>query len=145
METLTTLSLMERTLLLKEVPLFSDLLPDDLVQVAQAAQERLFAEGAVLCREGEPGDELFVIAAGQVRVTRQADGSERLLATRPAGDFVGEMAIIDSIPRFATVSAAGETRTLVISAEAFRAILRDRPEVALAVMRSLSRRLREPH
>ncbi len=144
-ETLTTLSLVERTLLLREVPLFSDLRPDDLVQVAEAAQERLFADGAILCREGEPGDELFVIAAGQVRVTRQAEGSERLLATRQAGDFVGEMAIIDSTPRFATVSALGETRTLVISAEAFRAILRDRPEVALAVMRSLSRRLREPH
>jgi CRP/FNR family cyclic AMP-dependent transcriptional regulator len=115
------------------------------VQIAQAAQERLFADGAVLCREGEPGDALFVIAAGQVRVSRQAGGPEHVLATRQVGDFVGEMAIIDSVPRFATVSALGETRTLVINAETFRAILRERPEVALAVMRSLSRRLREPH
>jgi CRP-like cAMP-binding protein len=55
------------------------------------------------------------------------------------------MAIIEAMPRFATVSAVGDTRTLVISADTFKAILRDRPEVALAVMRSLSRRLREVH
>jgi HEAT repeat protein len=144
-DTLTTLSLVERTLLLKEVPLFSGLLPEDLVQVARAAQERLFADGAVLCHEGEPGDELFVIAAGQVRVSHQAGEPEHVLATRHVGEFVGEMAIIEAMPRFATVSAVGDTRTLVISADTFKAILRDRPEVALAVMRSLSRRLREVH
>jgi CRP-like cAMP-binding protein len=52
-----------------------------------------------------------------------------------------QMAIIDSSPRFATVTADGEARTLVIGSDAFKAILRDRPEVSLAVMRGLSRRL----
>ena len=143
MDTLATLSLIDRTLLLKDVPLFGNLAPDDLVQIAQVAQERWLPDGAVLCREGEPGDELFVIASGQVQVSRQADGGTQVLATRQVGEFVGEMAIIEAAPRFATVTAQGDTRALVIGAGSFKAILQDCPEVALAVMQGLSRRLRE--
>lgn len=144
-DTLATLSLVERTILLKDIPIFSDLAPEDLVEIAQTARERWFSDGEVLCREGEDGDELFIIAAGQVRVTKSGHGSEQVLATRQAGDFVGEIAIIDSTPRFATVTASGEARALVIGSEMFKAILRDRPEVSLAVLRGLSRRLREQH
>jgi HEAT repeat protein len=143
METLATMSLMERVLLLKEVPLFKDLQPDDLGSIAEIAHERWFADGAALCNEGDHGNELFIIAAGGVRVTRQTDGQEHVLAKRGVGEFIGEMAIIDAVPRFATVRADGETRTLVITSNAFRAILRDRPEVSLAVIHGLSRRLRE--
>ncbi len=143
MEALTTMSLMERILLLKEVPLFHDLSSDDLGRIADIASERWFPDGEPLCREGENGDELFIVASGRVRVTKETDKRERLLATRGVGEFIGEMAIIESIPRFATVRADGEARTLVIGSNAFRAILRDRPEVSLAVMRALSRRLRE--
>jgi HEAT repeat protein len=144
METLQTLSLIDRALLLRDVPLFGNLAPEDLVQIAQVAQERWFPDGALLCREGEPGDELFIIASGQVRVSREADGGSLLLATRQVGEFVGEMAVIEAVPRFATVTAHGDTRTLVISGTSFRAILQDCPDVALGVMQGLSRRLREP-
>jgi HEAT repeat protein len=142
-ETLQTLPLVERTILLREISLFSDLSADDLVQIARMAEERWFEDGAVLCHEGDKGDTMFMIAEGQVRVTRQVKELEQELAIRNVGDIVGEMAIIDSVPRFATLTADGEVRTLVITADAFKAILRDRPEVSLAVMRSLSRRLRE--
>jgi HEAT repeat protein len=142
-DTLTTLSLVERTLLLREIPLFKDLSPDDLVQVARTAEERWFDEGAVICRQGEIGDELFVVAAGQVRITKQSNGQERELAIRQTGEFIGEMAIIDSAPRVATVTAVGEVRTLVITGVEFQAILRERSEVSMAVMRALSHRLRE--
>jgi CRP-like cAMP-binding protein len=143
METLPTLSLVERTLLLKDISLFSDLSLDDLVQIAQTAQERWFTHGMALCQEGEMGDELFIVAAGQVRVTRQAGDQTLELATRPVGEVIGEMSIIESVPRSASVTALGEVRTLVIRSEMFKAILRQRPEVSLAVMRVLSRRLRE--
>ncbi|MCC7207437.1 MAG: HEAT repeat domain-containing protein, partial [Anaerolineae bacterium] len=143
METLPTMSIMERVLLLKEVPLFKDLQPDDLGRIADIAHERWFADGDMLCREGDHGDELYILAAGRVRVTKQTEGHEKLLATRGVGEFIGEMAIIDAVPRFASVRAEGEARTLVITSSAFRAILRDRPEVALAVIHALSRRLRE--
>ncbi len=143
METLQTVSLMERILLLRDVPLFADLSPDDLKQIADVAREHLYADGALLCRQGEEGAELFVLAAGQVRVTQRSNGVEKVLATRRAGDFIGEMAIVESAPRSATVRAEGEVRALVIDADAFKAILRDRPEVSLAVLRGVSRRLRE--
>lgn len=143
METLATMSLMERVLLLKEVPLFSDLQPDDLGKIAEIAHERWFSDGAALCHEGDSGAELYIVAAGRVRVTKQTDGQDRLLATRGVGEVIGEMAVIDAVPRSATVRADGEARTLVITSNAFRAILRDRPEVSLAVIHVLSRRLRE--
>lgn len=143
METLATMSLLERVLFLKEVPLFGDLSPDDLGQLAELAKERWFSDGEILCREGEQGDELFIITAGCVRVTRQDGSHAKLLATRCVGEFLGEMSIIDATPRSASVAAVGEVRTLVITSPAFKAILRERPEVSLAVMRGLSRRLRE--
>lgn len=143
METLATLSLIERVLLLKEIPLFCDLSPDDLGRIALISSERWFSNGDALCREGDPGNEMFVIASGKVRVLRGPAGHEKLLATREMGEFVGEMSIIDAVPRFATVIADGEVRALVIGSNAFTSILRDRPEVSLGVMRGLSRRLRE--
>jgi len=143
METLQTVSLMERILLLREVPLFADLSPDDLKQVADIAREQVYSDGALICREGEAGSEMFVLAEGQVRILKSTNGEEKLLATRAVGDFLGEMSVIESEPRFASVRAVGDVRTLVIEGAAFKAILRDRPEVSLAVLRGLSRRLRE--
>jgi CRP-like cAMP-binding protein len=134
---------MERIMLLREVPLFVELSPDDLKQIADIAREQVYSDGALICREGEEGDELFVLAAGQVRVVKHSNGAEKVLATRKVGDFIGEMAIVESVPRFASVRAEGEVRALVIGGDAFKAILRDRPEVSLAVLRALSRRLRE--
>jgi CRP/FNR family cyclic AMP-dependent transcriptional regulator len=129
--------------LLREIPLFSDLSADDLVQVAQTAGERWFEDGQIICRQNETGEELFVIASGEVRVTKLEQGQERQLAVRKAGEFIGEMSIIESAPRFAMVTAIGDVRTLVINTAAFKDILLERPEVAMAVMRGLSHRLRE--
>jgi HEAT repeat protein len=143
METLQTVSSLERIILLRDVPLFAELDPDDLKQIADIAREQLYPADAVLCREGEEGDELYVLASGQVRVTKGSNGSEKIVARRGVGEFLGEMAIFESAEHSATVRAEGEVRALVIDADAFKSILRDRPEVSLAVLRVLSRRLRE--
>lgn len=143
METLQTVSVIDRILLLRDVSLFANLSPDDLKQIAEIAREGWYQDGDVIFREGDVGQELFIIVAGAMRVVKNVDGADKVLALRVAGDFVGEMAIIDASPRFATVSVVGETRTLMIDDEAFKSVLRDRPEVPLAVMRVLSQRLRE--
>jgi len=144
METLQTVSTMERILLLREVPLFAELSPDDLKQIADIAREQWYGDGSTVCRYGEEGRELFVLVSGRAHVVRpEPGGEEKRLATRGAGEFIGEMAIIESAPRSATVRADGEVRALVIGDEAFKAILRDRSEVSLAMLRVLSRRLRE--
>jgi CRP-like cAMP-binding protein len=86
---------------------------------------------------------MYIIVEGQAQILKGPEGSEKTLAVRGAGDFVGEMAIIESGPRVATVRAQGDVRALVIDGDAFNAILRDRQNVAISVMRTLSRRLRE--
>jgi hypothetical protein len=143
METLQTMSVMERVLLLHDVPLFAALTPDDLTHVANIAREQWHSDGSLICREGELGREMYVLAHGQVCVTRQTPDGEKYLATRYAGDFLGEMSIVLASPRTSTVRAEGDVRTLVISDEAFITILHDRPGVALATLRGVMQRMRE--
>ena len=144
MQTLHTLSLMERILFLKRVPLFTNLPPAELKQVAAIADEHLFVDDEVIAQQDEPGDELYVIVSGQVRVVVSLDGDEESeLALRGAGEYVGEMAVISQKPRMAKLVAEGDVRTLCIEQKQFEGILRERPETSLAVMRVLCDRLRE--
>ena len=143
LKTLKTLSALDRILLLREVPIFSRLEPEDLEKVAEVAEEQWFASQSLLCREGEPGKTMFIVAGGRVDVIKTTGGREHVLAVRTAGEFVGEMAILESAPRSATLRANGDVRVLVIDGDAFHAILRDRPEVAISVLKHMSTRVRE--
>lgn len=143
MNTLQTISTLERVLLLREIPIFSDLSPEDLQQIASIATEQWFPGDTIIIRQDEQGDMMFVIVDGHVQVVRSVNGKEQVLAQRGPGDFVGEMAIIDSAPRLASLITSGAVRVLAIDGPTFKGILRERPEVSLAVLRSLSKRLRE--
>jgi HEAT repeat protein len=143
METLQTMSVMERVLLLHEVPLFAGMAPDDLAQIAALAREQWHSAGSLICREGAQGHEMYVLAQGQVEVTKQTPDGEKHLATRYAGDFIGEMSVVLATQRTSSVYADGEVRTLVIGAEALKTILHDRPDVALAMLRGVMQRFRE--
>jgi HEAT repeat protein len=143
MKTLKTISALERILLLREVPMFSGLCPEDLEQIAQVAEEQIYPDQAVICYEGEPGNTLFIISSGRIQVVKTSDQKEHILAVRTAGQFVGEMAILESAPRSATLKANGDVRVLAIDGNAFTSILLDRPEVAVSVLRHMSSRVRE--
>ena len=143
MKTLKTLSTLDRILLLREVPMFARLSPEDLEQIAEIAQEQLYSDQAIICREGEPGNMLFIIVSGEVQVLKSIEKKDSVIAIRGAGEFVGEMAILESAPRFATLKAHGDVRVLVIEGDAFTAILLDRPEVAVSVLRHMSTRVRD--
>jgi hypothetical protein len=143
MKTLKTLSTLDRVLLLREVPMFAGLPPEDLEKIAEIAEEQLFLDKALLCREGEPGNTLFIIAGGVVDVIKKTGDVENVLASRSTGEFVGEMAILEAAPRSATLKARGGVRTLVIDGNAFHAILYDRPQVAVSVLKRMSARVRE--
>jgi CRP-like cAMP-binding protein len=134
---------MERILFLKRVPLFQALSPADLKQVAAIAQEESFSDGVPIAREGEVGDVMFLIISGEVRVTSVRDGREGELARRKAGEYVGEMALISKEPRMATLTTVGNVRTLSIDQKSFESLLRDRPDVSLAVIQILCERLKE--
>lgn len=134
----TTLSLVERVMFLRRVALFDGLSPDDLVRVAEVATEELHAPGGMLAEEGEVGDELHIVIDGSIRVVLGG----REIARRGVGEYVGEMAIVSDQPRMASLVADGDTRTLTLDGSRFRRILRERPDVGLAVMRVLCDRLR---
>ena len=143
MENIATLSLMERILFFKRVPLFENLSPSDLKQVAALAQEESFSDGMALVQEGDIGDVMFIIVSGEVRVLITKGQKEVELARRKAGEYVGEMALISQEPRSATVTAVGNVRALCIDQKSFESLLRDRPDVSLAVIQVLCERLKE--
>jgi hypothetical protein len=144
MHTLPTLSLMERVLFLRHVPLFAGLAPIDVKHIAALADERLFHDAEVIARQGDPGDEMFIIVSGEVSVREGvANQSEREITCRSAGDVVGEMAIISQEPRVASLIAQGPIRLLSVGRKQFEGMLRERPEISLAVMRVLIARLKE--
>ena len=142
LKTLDTLSLMERILFLRRVPLFASLPAADLKSVGAIMIERAYPADEVIASEGEPGDEMFIIAQGEIRVVA-GPGQGAELARRRAGEYVGEMAIISQEPRMATLVAATDVRLLCIDQEHFEALLNERPQTALAVMRVLCERLKD--
>jgi HEAT repeat protein len=139
----TALSVIERVLFLRKVSLFADLSPADLERVAQLVEERGYADGEVIAAEGEVGEELHIVIEGTIRVVQGGEGSERELARRATGDVVGEMSLIAQAPRIASLVADGPVRTIRLGRHEFESMLRERPGVALAVMRVLVQRLAE--
>jgi HEAT repeat protein len=127
----------ERVLALRAIPLFAALEPAEVQQVAAITSERTYADGEMIDAEGELGDEMHVVVAGSVRVER---GGETI-ARRGPGDIIGEMSVITRAPRIASLIAEGDVRTLRIANREFEGMLRERPEIAIGVMRVLAERL----
>lgn len=141
-ETLATVPLLERVVVLRSVPLFADLPPQDLKPIATIATERRFEDADTIAEQGEPGDEMHIIVEGYVMVIlREPDGHRRVLAVRSPGDVIGEMAVLTSAPRMASLAAKGSVRLLTIGRREFEAMLRERPETSLALLRVLCGRL----
>ena len=143
MDAIATLSLMDRILFLKRVPLFANLSPTDLKQLAAIATEEVFPDGEVIAYQGEQGDAMFVIVSGEVRVCRDTDGREMEVARRRSGEYVGEMSIINRQPRIATLIASGDVRVLSIDQKMFEGLIRERPEASIFIIQELSKRLKE--
>jgi len=128
---------------LQKVPLFNQLGPADLQRVFEVARERTYPKNSVILFEDDPGDALYVVKQGQVKVVLIGeDGREVILSVLGEGDFFGEMALIDDEPRSAHVIAMGDSTLLVLRREDFQALLMQTPGIALAMLRELTRRLR---
>ena len=141
--TVRTLSDIDTMLLLRRVPLFEGLDPEDLQRIARASEERSFVPDERIMLEGDLGDELVVLVHGSVRVVHlDADGTERVLRRYEAGEHIGELAVLRERPRAATVIAEDDgVRGLVIRGEALKAILHERPEAAMAMLATLAERI----
>ena len=128
---------------LRTVPFFSHLDEHYLEELARFCREESFETGSVLFNEGDPADRFFILMEGEVEVWKSYGTSHAdLLTVHGAGKPFGEMALVDSLPRYATLLARGRVRTLVIYEEEFMRLISENSAVALAVIRSLSAMVR---
>ena len=123
--------------LLERVPLFERCSKRELVEIAGLADEVTLAAGRKLTREGTSGKEFVVIVEGSAEVRRKG----RRVNSLRSGDFLGEIALVTGMPRTATVTTTATTRVLVITAPAFRGLLRRMPSLQLKVLDALAARL----
>ena len=108
------------------------------------ARERGYPKNSVILFEDDPGDALYVVVGGRVKVVLIGeDGKEVILSVLKDGDFFGEMALIDDEPRSAHVIAMEDTDLLVLRREDFQRCLEGQPRMALSLLRALSGRLRK--
>jgi len=119
--------------------MFSACNKKELGRLAAVAQERRVPSGAVLTKEGEAGDEFFVVAEGMAK----ASINGRKVGSIAAGSFFGELSLLDQGPRSATVTAELPTRLVVITAKDFAKVIDEIPSIAFKIMKGLASRIRQ--
>ena len=124
--------------MLSKVPIFAGLGQKDLGEVGRLTEEVDLPAGHVLMREGASGSEFWVIIGGSVDVSR--GGTQ--LRSMGAGDFLGEIALVDRGPRTATATAATPVRAFVLGAREFHSLLGTHPSIQTAVLEALAQRVR---
>lgn len=129
---------------LRQVSLLSDLSDNDLQKLETVVRERSFRKNEVIFHAQEPGSALFIIKRGRVKVSMDdRQGREIILRVLEAGDFFGEMSLLDGEPRSATVTALEPCQALVLFREQFLKFISNHPEVVMKMLTTLSRRLRK--
>ena len=129
---------------LRRVPLFAELSEAEIARLGDIARDRSYPKNSVILFEDDPGDSLYVVVTGLVKVVLIGeDGREVILSVLKEGDFFGEMSLIDDQPRSAHVIAMEDSNLLVVRREDFQHRLREAPGIAVGMLRAMSRRLRE--
>lgn len=101
-----------------------------------------YGDGDVICRQGEPGDRMYVVQAGRAVVLHEEDAVEEIVGELSTGDIFGEMAIFERQPRAATVRAKGSMRVLTLDKRAFLRHIHEDPSLAYRILQQMSRRIR---
>ncbi len=128
---------------LQMVPIFSDLPEEVIDQVVLTGNKKTYAKDSVILVEEEIGTALFVIIKGKVKVSRSSnDGREVILSILTDSDFFGEMSILDGLNRSATVVALEDSELFIIQRKEFLDLLNKHPEITIALLSELTRRLR---
>ncbi len=102
---------------------------------------REFAAGDVLFREGDPGEQMYVIQSGTVRITKNVAGADRVIAILGPGEFLGELAILNDKPRVATATVVADMRCLVIEAKTLESMVTRSGEIAMRLIKKLAKRI----
>ena len=132
----------DKILLLKKIAIFSGLTVSELGAIAAVTEEKDYPEGETVIKEGEPGEEVFLIIAGEVEVVKQRGQQEITLDTMEVGNYFGEMALFEEAKRSATIRTKRPSRFLVLHKQEFNELVREYPRIALQICTVLSHRLR---
>src|SRR5215207_10961182 len=127
---------------LRHVPLLADLSEEDLEQLYKMAETVSIPAEQLVLQEGDSGDSLYVVLDGELEVTKRHGSQEVLLAVYKAGQFFGEMALLEQAPRSASVRTLRESRLLVISQAAFQTLLSCSASAPLNILHTVTSRLR---
>lgn len=128
----------ERVERLRAIPLFMACTDKQLQFISRSVEDLDFKAGKVLCQQGKSGGEFFIVLSGEAEVER--DG--KVVDTIKAGDHFGEIALLDNGPRTATVKAKTDLRCLVLSPRQFQDVLHQDAEIAVHMLRDVTKRLR---
>jgi len=128
--------------LLRRIPLFSALAEDDLDWIAGASETVELASGDVVAAEGDDGDALFAIATGELEVVKRSRSADVPIARLGPGEIVGEMAVLEGLPRNATIRAVAPSRVIRIGRDTVLGLVRTRPSAAMSIIRTVTGRLR---
>jgi CRP/FNR family cyclic AMP-dependent transcriptional regulator len=137
------MNLNEEVELLKGVPIFSKIEPAKLKLLAFTSERMNFAAGQEVCRQGDPGDTMYIILGGVADVLIDREGGQIAVAEMKKNGFFGEIAILCDVPRTATVKAREPLSTLKISKDMFYRLVAEFPQMAVEVMRELAHRLED--
>ena len=136
----------DKILLLKKIEMFEGLTVSELAAVGSITEEVVFEPGEVVIQRGEMGETMFLMISGEVSVhIGDADGNEIEVDRIKAGDYFGEMALFEDVPRSATIRTETESRLLVLYKQEFNEIVREYPQIALTICKVLSSRIRTLH
>lgn len=130
---------------LAKVDLFSEFSKKELQALARICQERKYKAGTTLVSQGDTGVGLYIITSGKVRVLKAVDPdkAEEVLAEEGPGSVLGEMALLDDLPRSATMVAVDDVTALLLPVWEFRTTLQQHPDIGIKMLSVLSRRLRK--
>ena len=127
----------------KAAPLFAVLDDDTSSTLVQSMTHIRLERGDIVFHEGDPGDRIYIIGEGKVKLGRRnADGRQNLIAILGPGEMFGELSLFDPAPRTATATAVAETQLLGLANEDLNALLDERPAVAMVLLEALAKRLR---
>ncbi len=132
---------MDLTQVLQSVDLFEGLSIDEIKKVARICSEKQYSKGQIIAREGEQGDELYIITEGFVEVLlgEKPSSSARVVVSLGSGQVLGEMALLDQGPRSATLRATSEPTILqVVQRKNFEELCQENTHIGYIVMRNLA-------
>lgn len=133
--------ILQRMEFLKKIPLFEAVPPEHLHSVARIMTNRWLADGTYLCRQGEEGQEMYIVRKGELEIAQESDGKEKVVFVAGEGACVGEFAVVGKVPRTASLRARGDAELLVIEGPHFLELIRKNPELSIQVMQMLVARL----